>query len=212
MDDLLKKLNVLVKVALRDIVSGEPAPQKSSTGAPPVNSWKDAELQIKTLRQRIDGTLVFEVEIQDRIQALQSQVDHWNQAADDALVSGDEMSARYAVDQMNRAQQSLKMAQSDLHQHQIVTEELIANVNALEAAFENSEQNELKKNDRLAVQLGAIGQTISNTLEEMRDRIVQLSSQPTLESQHPLGDRVSIDNPKVEDDLERRRQRLSKPK
>jgi phage shock protein A len=214
MDDLLKKLNVLLKATLNDILSDSRSSDSETAQPSTVLSGRGADKQIATLRQRINETLAFEDEIQKRIQALQAEVDRWNQAADDALASGKDAVARHAVDQMNRAQQSLTMAQSDLHEHQKVTEELILHVNVLEAAMESARSRQPDSaQPSTEPPVSSIGQVVSNTLQEMRDKINQISNQIVSRSELP---EESADQPaddgKIDDDLEQRRQRLSKPK
>lgn len=214
MDDLLKKLNVLLKATLNDILSDSPSSDSKAAVRSLPMSASESDKQIRALRQRINETLAFEDEIQKRIQALQAEVDRWNQAADDALASGNDALARHAVDQMNRAQQSLTMAQSDLREHQKVTEELILHVNALEAAVESARSRQPDSAQPPSEPpVPSIGQAISNTLQEMRDKINQISDQITSKSELVEASPDSLtDDRKIDNDLEERRQRLSKPK
>lgn len=214
MDDLLKKLNVLLKATINDLLSDSRSSDSEAIERSPALSGRESDKQIATLRRRIDETLAFEDDIQKRIQSLEAEVDRWNQAADNALQSGDEALARHAVDQMNRAQQSLMMAQSDLHEHQTVTQELILHVNALEVAVESNRQAQAEAPSASAESPSAsIGQAISNTVQEMRDKINQISYQIASRSELPEHSPQQSDSEStIDDDLEQRRQRLSKPK
>lgn len=211
MDDLLKKLNVLVNATINEMLnSGRDA---DSTGSRNSTSLTDAQAdkQIATLRLRIDETLEFEDGIRARISALQAEVDQWNRTADDALSSGDEAAARSAIEQMNRVQRSLTLAQSDLREHQLVTEELILHVNTLEAALEAERRTQDESSSPASISAaGRIGELFSNTLQEMRDKINQLNVQ--IGSDTVKTAEAAETDQSTEDDLELRRQRLSKPK
>jgi hypothetical protein len=47
---------------------------------------------------------------------------------------GDDGTARYLIEQMHRTEQRVTLAQADLREHQRATQELIQNVNVLDAA------------------------------------------------------------------------------
>ena len=60
-------------------------------------------------------------------------VDALDQAADNALVTGDELAARQSVQQMQRQRQQNAVLEADLESHRRATSELIERVNTLEA-------------------------------------------------------------------------------
>src|SRR5712671_3200533 len=121
MEDLLKKLNVLVKATLNDALTGDSRRNKlvSPSGTKP-SAVQEGNQQISQLRQRINETLVFEDELQKQIQSVQSEVANWDEQADAAVKDGDDAKAHYAVEQMQRAQERLTIAQSDLAAHESV--------------------------------------------------------------------------------------------
>lgn len=206
MDDLLKKLNVLVKSTISDALTGDSRRSKlTSGGADNPSAVQEGTQQIAQLRQRIDETLAFEDELQKRIQALQAQVDDWDGQADSAVQDGDDAKARYAVGQMQLVQKQLTMAQSDLVEHERVSQELIYHVNTLEAAVEAAKQEtstEVKPQD--------VGESVSNVLREMREKVLELRDQVASRgeiSAKPEDNTTEV----VSDDLEKRRRRLAKP-
>lgn len=83
------------------------------------------------LRKRIDETLAFEDELQRQIASLEAEAKNWNEQADAAVSSGEDLTARRAVEQMQRVQERLNIARSDLAAHERVTQELIFHVNML---------------------------------------------------------------------------------
>lgn len=206
MDDLLKKLNVLVKATLNDALTGDSRRSKlvsPNTDTP--SAVQEGNQQITQLRQRINETLAFEDELQKQIQALQAEVTDWDSQADTAVNDGDDAKARYAVEQMQRAQERLAMAKSDLAEHERVTQELIYHVNTLEAAVDAAKQ---KQTDDASSTGGA--DKVSGVLRDMRDKVVELRDQ--LVTRGEPSEAAAETSPEVVDnDLEKRRKRLAKP-
>ncbi|MBA3872090.1 MAG: hypothetical protein H0X30_23335 [Anaerolineae bacterium] len=206
MEDLLKKLNVLVKATLNDALTGDSRRNKlvSPSGTKP-SSIQEGHQQITQLRQRITETLAFEDELQKQIQSLQSEVVDWDEQADAAVKDGDEAKAHYAVEQMQRTQERLTMVQSDLAAHERVTQELIYHVNTLEAAVEAATP---KQTDSSTAEGGE--EKVSGVLQDMRDKVLELRDQ--IASRTEAAPETPETRPEpVEDDLAKRRQRLAKP-
>ncbi len=208
MNDLLNKLNTLVKATLNDALTGDSKRSKLPTsGADKPSAIHEGGQQIQQLRQRIKETLAFEDELQKQIQTLQVEVAKWDDEADQAVKTGDDAKAHYAVEQLQRAQQGLAMAQSDLAEHERVSQELIYHVNTLEAAVDAANE---KQNDTSSLE-GA-NEKVSGVLREMRDKVLELRDQiATRDEQSVPDDAAEIRPEPVEDDLAKRRQRLSKP-
>lgn len=207
MEDLIKKLNVLVKATLNDALTGDSRRNKLVTpGSDKPSAIQEGNQQIMQLRQRIKETLAFEDELQKQIQLLQSQITDWDVQADAAVKDGDEAKAHYAVEQMQRVQERLAVAQSDLTAHERVTQELIYHVNTLEAAVDAATQ---KQADESAT-AGAATEKVSGVLKDMRDKVLELRDQITAREEVSSQPTETQPEP-VEDDLAKRRQRLSKP-
>lgn len=206
MEDLLKKLNVLVKAALNDALTGDSRRNKlaSPSGTKP-SAIQEGNQQIRQLRQRINETLAFEDELQKQIQSLQAEVADWDDQADTAVKDGDDAKAHYAVEQMQRAQERLTMVQSDLAAHERVTQELIYHVNTLEAAVDAASQKQVDS----SAAAGA-DEKVSDVLRDMRDKVLELRDQITSRDEAAPEPSESRSEP-VEDDLAKRRQRLAKP-
>jgi phage shock protein A len=223
MNDFLKKLNVLVKASLNEKISGSGDTAKS----PRVGKKLDEDVQ--TLRQRINEAVDYEDELQTRIRQFQDEAARWDLQADEAVTQGNDVNARYAIEQMQRAEQRAVIAQSDLEEHQRITQELIQRVNTLDAAVadasraraetppaqpESTEaaapqqaQPEIEQPDD--VQTNIRVPDLGNVLRDARDKITSMgesvaAQQETLSSDAPKSE------PTVDDDLERRRERLSK--
>ncbi len=217
MADFFKKLNVLVKASVNDLLGDERAiggaRHKPLT---PDKLGKDVDREIESLRQRINEALDYEDQLQARVQTLQAEVGKWDEQADSAVARNDSEMARYDIEQMQRAQQHLAMAEADLHDHQRVTQELILRVNELDAAVADarrakSSPEETQENEAPAER--STGAVLADVLREMREKINEMGDliaakdevqQP---SSHAADD---IDEQTVDDDLTQRRDRLSK--
>ncbi len=209
MDDLLKKLNVIVKATVNDMLTGDSRRSKlPGHEGNPSPAGKNAETQIAQFRQRIDETLKFEDELQKQIVALHSEIDDWNEQADEAVKIGDDAAARRAVEQVQRVQERLTIAQSDLTEHERITQELIFSVNTLEAAVTSAKTEAADQPEQTT-----LDERVSGVLQDMRDKALELRDQ--LASRSESDSSIPTENPistaTVEDDLDKRRKRLTKP-
>jgi hypothetical protein len=195
MNDLFKKLNVLVKSSLNDLI-GEGSSRPASA---PRRLGKDIDREVAALRQRVNDALDYEEELKSRIRMLEDEVARFDQDADEALRQRREEQARYIVEQMQRSQQRLTIARADLREHQLVAQELMQRVNTLEAYVAEAKRAQQEVSETTAAGL-------ADTLRSVREKLTR-EAQPSPDSveQHQSPDRQAI-----EDDLERRRQRLSK--
>jgi phage shock protein A len=217
MNDLFKKLNVLVRAGVNELLGSEPVTDRPRR-LKPEQLGKDIDREITALRQRINEALTYEDELQARVQSVSSEVARWDQQADEAVAAGNDAAARHAIDQMQSAQKRLAMAESDLHEHRVVTQELISRVNMLEAAVADArraqDESAPVSDESPGASLETAGQALSDVLREAREKIGAMSSlinapqQSTPES----SPESTTSTQSVEDDLARRRERLSKPK
>ena len=211
MSDLFKKLNTLVKASVHDFLRRPDIGRRLSLDR--AGSGKDHAAEIKTMRQRINEALDYEDELQQRAQVLQNEVDRLDTEADEAVTEGDHAQARHLIDQLQRCQHRLSMAESDLREHRTVTQELIRHVNTLEAAvadMEQEDQAEAGQIDEEALPLST--EKISNVLHEAREKIAAIT-ETLIAGASPAAVPEEDDRPDdeaVDDDLAHRRQRLSK--
>jgi phage shock protein A len=224
MNNLLKKLNVLVKASINDVLgeirTGE-LPRKALSS---LQFGKDIDREIAMLREKINEALAYEDELQARVKTLGVEVASWDEKADASVEAGDDVNARYAVDQMQRTQQRTAVAEADLRDHQQVTQELISRVNMLEAAVADVRRAEAEKQAEAesappevtnATEASPRGQVLSDVLKDVRERVNQMSDLITAKEEvheATTAQPTPAKEQAVEDDLEVRRQRLSKPK
>jgi len=215
MADLFKKLNVLVKATINDTLGGDSGKQPSK----PIRFGKDIDREIAALRGRINDALDYETNLKAKVQVLQDEIDRLDQQADELVAQRKDDGARYVVEQMQRAQQRKTMAESDLREHRLVTQELIERVNMLEAAVADARRNQPAE----SVADRSPGQALSDALRDAREKINTMGDRVSARQDMAASDlkpdaapaddvASSVSRPQVEDDLARRRQRLSKPK
>ncbi len=212
MDSLFKKLNTLVQATLHDVLGeGE---RSGETPLSPDRLGKGIDNEIASLRQRINEALAFEDQLQERVQTLRAEVQKWDEQADAAVNAGDNPTARHAVEQMQRAQQRLTMAESDLAEHQKVTQELILRVNMLDSAVADvrREQNETTGTSPVVEVSISPGQALADMLKNIRERVGQTATPSNLDERDvmPEAPEQPASDEAAEDDLEKRRQRLAK--
>jgi chromosome segregation ATPase len=195
MNDLFKKLNVLVKSSLNDLV-GEGSSRPSSA---PRRLGKDIDREVAALRQRVNDALDYEDELKTRIATLEDEVARFDEQADEALRQQREEQARYVVEQMQRSQQRLTMARADLREHQLVAQELMQRVNTLEAYVAEARRAQQDASE-------AASGGLADTLRSVREKLTREALPP----QDSVEEHRAPDVKAIEDDLERRRQRLSK--
>lgn len=212
MDSLFKKLNTLVQATLHDVL-GE-TEGSSETGLNPDRLGKDIDREIALLRERIKEAVTFEDQLQQRVHTLQAEVEKWDQQADSAVIAGDDPVARHAAEQMQRARQRLVMAESDLTEHQKVTQELILRVNMLDAAVADVQREKMQSSDNAPVVEVSIspGQALADILKNLREKVEQVSAPTGLDEVEAVQEAPdqSVPDNTTEDDLEQRRQRLTK--
>ena len=181
----------------------------------PEQLGKNIDREISSLRQRINEALDYEDELQAKVGSLTDEVARWDAQADEAVVAANDAAARHAIDQMQAAQRRLAMAESDLHEHRLVTQELIERVNMLEAAVADARraQAEQQSEEAQSVQttIQTAGQALSDVLRDAREKLAGMGDSMSTRQELDTPAQQQ-DNQSVEDDLARRRERLSKPK
>jgi phage shock protein A len=201
MSSLIDKLNVLVKSSVHGVL-GDDSPGAKRHGAPlsQARLGKDIDREIAALRQQVDSALDDEDRMEADIQTQQRQIADWDQQADQALTKGDEATARYAVRQMQLEQRRLTMLEADLAQHRLSTSELIQRVNELEAMVAEARRQQ---------QAASAQDTSDESLAARLRRARQQAAQPEAESPRLAASPDEVDERAVDDDLARRRARLS---
>lgn len=202
MAKLLNKLNVLVRSNLPDVRGGEGSTRRSRARRPLTGKGLDRE--IAALRAHIEDALAAEDKLTASLAALEREIAGWDRQADEALSKGDEATARYAVQQMQLAQRRAAMLEADREHHRRATAELISRVNELEALVVEARQSEAQ------AQAPAAGddddsESLADRLRRVREQIATQDVPAVTQASEP----EEVDEQAIEDDLARRRARLS---
>ena len=218
MNDLFRKLNILVKSSLNDLI-GEPGTTRRRS-LPPERLGREIDNEVAALRARINEAVAYEDQLQRRVAEIMDEVARLDAEADAAVEAKAEDRARYAVEQMKRAQQRLTMAENDLRDHRLVTQELIMRVNTLEAVVADARRaqaNAAAAAEQQTEEPAPLpGRLLSDVLKEARERVAQLGSVIEARDEQqsaaatPQADAPNPSPQSVDDDLASRRQRLSK--
>ncbi len=193
MAKLTDKFSVLIRSSVRGVLPG-------GSGRSP-KLGKDADRQSEALRAQINAALDDEDRLSAEVAGMEREASDWDRQADQALAGGDEASARQAIRQMQLAQQRVALRQADLDQHRRSTADLISRVNVLEARIaqvHSQDQPAAPLDSRVKETIGARLRTVQQSLEDKGSAADVPDEQPSL-----------ADEQAVEDDLARRRSRLS---
>ncbi len=214
MSGFLDKLNVLVKSSLNSFLS-EATGQSPSSSVPRVPAerlGKDIDKEIAALRKRIEEAVSQEEAMQKRLDEYQQQIATHDQQADQALQRGDEATARRLLRQMQQQQQMTQMLQAELEEHRRSTSDFIQRVNTLDAVVSDArrEKSATESTNTEAQPGQAPGAFLSNLLRDARERIENgvLSSH---DEAQPVAVNQPVDEQQIDEDLAKRRARLSKP-
>lgn len=204
MDSLFKKLNTLVRAGLNDLLGEDWAAGDLRRRLLPGRLGPDIDREIATLRQRIEEALGYEDQLQARVDALYAEVAELDAQADQEVQAGHEDEARRAVEELQRKQRELNMAEADLREHRLVTQDLIFQVNRLEAVVEEARRAQQEAAEQTEEQ------GVSDVLRSARqqaDHDTAAAPEPSAED-HTAGG--TADTQAVDDDLSQRVARLSK--
>jgi chromosome segregation ATPase len=204
MTDLFEKLNVLLRSGLRDLVGSEQFDLDVLRRAlTPERMGKNLDAEVAALRERVNAALDYEDELKARVDTLTEETLRLDAQADEAVANRQHEQARAFVEQLQRAQQRLAIAESDLRAHRSVTQELIQRVNFLEATVADAKHRAAPDSTQTP--------TVADVLREAREQSGHTAEavKPSLPAGSPT--LAPIAPTAVEDDLERRRKRLSKP-
>ena len=211
MNDIFKKINTLVNATVNDLLGESASRPKSLTSA---HLGKDIDREISALRQKVNEALDYETKLQQQVVALDEEITRWDRQADEAVAQGNDASARYAISQMQNAERRRVMAESDLNEHRLVTQDLMRKVNELEAAVADARQQKPAQPPSTEETTGrSPTRVMSDVLRDTREKISQMGDLISSKEQlsNPPAESPAESSPKaVDDDIDRRRQRLSK--
>ncbi len=189
MSELFRKLNVLLKSSLL----GE-----GQASRPSARLGKDMDREVEQLHGRVQDAVQHEERIKGQLRELEDEIQKWDQAADDALRANTQDEARGALEKLRAAKRRYARLEEDLHQHEVLTQELIQSVNLLQGVVQEARQSDASNTPE---------RSMAEVLKQAREKISALGDMvaPKAETEAPVEQQQNID-----DDLEQRRQRLSR--
>lgn len=238
--NFLDKLNTLVKSQINDLVS--PVDENTSKARRKFLARHDVgrglQNDVVALRKRIDEALAYEDQLQAELDRLYKEISDWDSRADAAVEAGQQNEARFALERMQQAQREVELNESALREHRYVTQELISQVNTLEAVVEQAQREDAEARQQSPQpqtqqdeEPEELMQRVTEKLDNTRRRLNELISSYTPEVYTPerrmpkasemdiidevpqptQSPRPPVDRKKVDDDLAARLARLSKP-
>ncbi len=143
MSDFLKKLNILIKAGMNDVLEDV---QKAATSPiqhiPRARLGNNIDNEVDQLRQQINKALDYEDQLTRKVNEIERDIDALNRQADEAIANNDDDRARYFVERLQRAQQRKTMLEADIKEHRTATQELILRVNELDATIAEARHRE----------------------------------------------------------------------
>ena len=106
------------------------------------------------MRQRLEEAIDYEDELQARIDERMREVVELDKLVDEVLRSGDEYSAQRLQSQLNVKQQHLTIAESELHDHRLMSRHLMQELSTLEMALDSQERRQRDQDKRSSSSTG----------------------------------------------------------
>lgn len=239
MSDFLDKLNLLLRSNLGNLLGGTERRPTSPAKLTPESLGKDVDREIAALRKQIADALDKEDAMKARLEGLRDQIVDLDAKADRALEAGNEVLARQTVQAMQATRRKAKSLEAELERHRTATFDLIQHVNTLESLVSDARraqaesgaaapppQAEVPEVRDQQDPLRSAGAALSDMLRSVRERVEEVVSPraPTSDEEAEAAPAAPTDvaappppspptpaDPEVEEDLARRRSRLSRP-
>ena len=142
MSDLFDKISTLVNAQINDVLGKNPRSPLARIRLDAEGAEDNPRRSARILRQRLDEAIDYEDALQARIDQRMREVVELDKLVDEMLRSGDEYSAQRLQGQLNMKQQQLAIAESELHEHRLMTQHLMQELGALEMALESQHGRE----------------------------------------------------------------------
>ncbi|MBO9308259.1 MAG: PspA/IM30 family protein [Chloroflexi bacterium] len=218
MSDLLEKLNVLLRASLSSLTSSG-AERSSIAPIPPerLGAPKELDREIAALRKRLADAIAQQEALQARIEDMERQIDEYIRQADSALLADDEPRARYLIAQKQRLEQRVRAQSEMLTRYRNAAAELMEQVNRLEALVADARRAAAESAAApLSENPPSRAPALADVLRSVRERVEEtfaLRPKPPSDDLPPAKALPSKPSPSPfdDDDLARRRARLSLP-
>ncbi len=214
MTSFFDKLNLLLRSSVNNLLD-DIAPTREE-------SPRSKKRTVESLRERINQAVAYEEDLQKQINAQEDEILSLNEQADRAVEQGRDALARHLIAKVQRRQQHLEMLRVDLDTHQRIAQDLILEVNRLDAALASMQAPQATpaksgKADFVEAEEQATesDNRYQKMMEDAQARMTILGEKLQVRRQRvdqSLTDDTDLqaDSPAVEDELEVRRNRLMK--
>jgi len=142
MSDLFDKISTLINAQFNDLLGRNPRSPLARIKLNAEEAEKHPQRSAHSLRLRLEEAIEYEDELQARIDERMTEVVELDKLVDEMLRSGDEYSAQRLQGQLNMKQQHLTIAESELHDHRLMTRHLMQELGTLEMALDSEEQRQ----------------------------------------------------------------------
>jgi len=140
MSDLFDKISTLINAQFNDLLGRNPRSPLARIRLNAEDADKNPRHSARSLRQRLEEAIEYEDELQAAVDERMRAVVELDKLVDEMLSSGDRSSAERLQGQLNMKQQQLTIAESELHDHRLLTRHLMRELSALESALDNQER------------------------------------------------------------------------
>ncbi len=172
MSDFFDKISTLLNAHLNDFLGRNPRSPLARIKLNAEEAEKNPQQSARSLRQRLEEAIDYEDVLQAKIDDRMKEVVELDKLVDEMLRSGDRFSAERLQGQLNMKQQQLTIAESELHDHRLLTRHLMQELNALETALDNQERRAASRGrtnipiDGAAPTRGSSKKTVLNAVTE----------------------------------------------
>ena len=142
MSDLFEKISTLINAQLNDFLGKNPRSPLARIRLDADEAEENPQRSALSLRQRLEEAIDYEDELEARIDQRMREVVELDKLVDEMLRSGDEFSAQRLQGQLNMKQQQLTIAESELHDHRLMTRHLMQELGSLDMALDSQQRRE----------------------------------------------------------------------
>lgn len=142
MPDLFEKISTLINAQLNDVLGRNPRSPLARIKLDTEAAGNNPQRSARSLRQRLEEAIEYEDVLQAKIDERLREMAELDKLVDEVVRSGDKFSAQRLQGQLNMKQQQLTIAESELHDHRLVTQHLMQELGALEMALDSQQRRE----------------------------------------------------------------------
>ncbi|MCY4464192.1 MAG: hypothetical protein OXE46_01505 [Chloroflexi bacterium] len=140
MSSLFDKLSVLLNAQVNELMGRNPGSPLARIRLNAEETAANPRRSAERLRARLEEAVLYEDELQAKIDKLMGEALDLDERVDAALGASDTFGSRRLQTQLNLKQQQLSIAESELRDHRLVTRHLMQELAALEATLDEHER------------------------------------------------------------------------